>query len=32
MQRMDDIASPRRTKEIIQRHGFSFKKAWGKIF
>ncbi|MEI0736701.1 16S rRNA (adenine(1518)-N(6)/adenine(1519)-N(6))-dimethyltransferase RsmA [Paenibacillus sp. JTLBN-2024] len=32
MQRMDDIASPRRTKEIIQRHGFSFKKSLGQNF
>jgi len=32
MHRMDDIASPRRTKEIIQRHGFSFKKSLGQNF
>ncbi|WP_407074391.1 16S rRNA (adenine(1518)-N(6)/adenine(1519)-N(6))-dimethyltransferase RsmA [Paenibacillus lacisoli] len=29
---MDDIATPRRTKEIIQRHGFSFKKSLGQNF
>lgn len=27
-----DIATPVRTKEILEKHGFSFKKAWGKIF
>lgn len=32
MNGMDDIASPRRTKEIIQRHGFSFKKSLGQNF
>lgn len=29
---MQDIATPRRTKEIIQRHGFSFKKSLGQNF
>ncbi|WMT41050.1 16S rRNA (adenine(1518)-N(6)/adenine(1519)-N(6))-dimethyltransferase RsmA [Paenibacillus sp. D2_2] len=28
----EDIATPRRTKEIIQRHGFSFKKSLGQNF
>lgn len=28
----EDVSTPRRTKEIIQRHGFSFKKVWGKTF
>ncbi|MFP4978580.1 16S rRNA (adenine(1518)-N(6)/adenine(1519)-N(6))-dimethyltransferase RsmA [Paenibacillus sp. CN-4] len=28
----EDIASPRRTKEIINRHGFSFKKSLGQNF
>ncbi|GIP30640.1 ribosomal RNA small subunit methyltransferase A [Paenibacillus sp. J23TS9] len=32
MNGMDGIASPRRTKEIIQRHGFSFKKSLGQNF
>lgn len=32
MNGMDDIATPRRTKEIIQRHGFSFKKSLGQNF
>ncbi|MDO7908562.1 16S rRNA (adenine(1518)-N(6)/adenine(1519)-N(6))-dimethyltransferase RsmA [Paenibacillus sp. JX-17] len=32
MKSMDDIATPRRTKEIIQRHGFSFKKSLGQNF
>lgn len=27
-----DIASPSRTKEILQRHGFSFKKSLGQNF
>ena len=29
---MDEIATPRRTKEIIARHGFSFKKSLGQNF
>ncbi|WP_329808583.1 rRNA adenine N-6-methyltransferase family protein, partial [Paenibacillus polymyxa] len=29
---IQDIATPRRTKEIIQRHGFSFKKSLGQNF
>lgn len=32
MTRIDDISTPRRTKEIIQRHGFSFKKSLGQNF
>ena len=32
MNRIDDISTPRRTKEIIQRHGFSFKKSLGQNF
>lgn len=32
MKEIDDIATPRRTKEIIQRHGFSFKKSLGQNF
>ncbi|HEY4390301.1 MAG TPA: 16S rRNA (adenine(1518)-N(6)/adenine(1519)-N(6))-dimethyltransferase RsmA [Paenibacillus sp.] len=28
----EDIATPRRTKEIILRHGFSFKKSLGQNF
>ncbi|WP_055105381.1 16S rRNA (adenine(1518)-N(6)/adenine(1519)-N(6))-dimethyltransferase RsmA [Paenibacillus ihumii] len=28
----EDISTPRRTKEIIQRHGFSFKKSLGQNF
>lgn len=32
MKERDDIATPRRTKEIIQRHGFSFKKSLGQNF
>lgn len=26
------ISSPVRTKEIIQRYGFSFKKVWDRTF
>ncbi|QJC50177.1 16S rRNA (adenine(1518)-N(6)/adenine(1519)-N(6))-dimethyltransferase RsmA [Paenibacillus albicereus] len=29
---MSDVATPRRTKEIIERHGFSFKKSLGQNF
>ncbi|MCM3786484.1 16S rRNA (adenine(1518)-N(6)/adenine(1519)-N(6))-dimethyltransferase RsmA [Neobacillus mesonae] len=29
---MDEIATPRRTKEIIAKHGFSFKKSLGQNF
>ncbi|MCM3262427.1 16S rRNA (adenine(1518)-N(6)/adenine(1519)-N(6))-dimethyltransferase RsmA [Paenibacillus lautus] len=29
---MEDISTPRRTKEIISRHGFSFKKSLGQNF
>lgn len=29
---IQDIATPRRTKDIIQRHGFSFKKSLGQNF
>ncbi|MFF3924340.1 16S rRNA (adenine(1518)-N(6)/adenine(1519)-N(6))-dimethyltransferase RsmA [Paenibacillus lactis] len=32
MNRMEDISTPRRTKEIIARHGFSFKKSLGQNF
>ncbi|WP_028591680.1 16S rRNA (adenine(1518)-N(6)/adenine(1519)-N(6))-dimethyltransferase RsmA [Paenibacillus massiliensis] len=32
MKGFEDIATPRRTKEIIQRHGFSFKKSLGQNF
>ncbi|WP_433944851.1 16S rRNA (adenine(1518)-N(6)/adenine(1519)-N(6))-dimethyltransferase RsmA [Paenibacillus sp. SN-8-1] len=32
MSRMEDISTPKRTKEIIQRHGFSFKKSLGQNF
>lgn len=32
MHSMDEIATPRRTKEIIHRHGFSFKKSLGQNF
>ncbi|MEK3732776.1 MULTISPECIES: 16S rRNA (adenine(1518)-N(6)/adenine(1519)-N(6))-dimethyltransferase RsmA [Paenibacillus] len=32
MTRIEDISTPRRTKEIIQRHGFSFKKSLGQNF
>ncbi|MFB5269009.1 16S rRNA (adenine(1518)-N(6)/adenine(1519)-N(6))-dimethyltransferase RsmA [Paenibacillus enshidis] len=32
MKGLEDIATPRRTKEIIQRHGFSFKKSLGQNF
>jgi len=32
MNRMEDISTPRRTKEIITRHGFSFKKSLGQNF
>lgn len=28
----EDISTPRRTKEMIQRHGFSFKKSLGQNF
>ncbi|WP_334078056.1 16S rRNA (adenine(1518)-N(6)/adenine(1519)-N(6))-dimethyltransferase RsmA [Paenibacillus sanfengchensis] len=28
----EEVATPRRTKEIIQRHGFSFKKSLGQNF
>ncbi|MBO1913762.1 16S rRNA (adenine(1518)-N(6)/adenine(1519)-N(6))-dimethyltransferase, partial [Microvirga sp. 3-52] len=27
-----DIATPARTKEILERHGFSFKKSLGQNF
>ncbi|USB34937.1 16S rRNA (adenine(1518)-N(6)/adenine(1519)-N(6))-dimethyltransferase RsmA [Paenibacillus sp. YPG26] len=29
---MEEISTPKRTKEIIQRHGFSFKKSLGQNF
>ncbi|WP_209853008.1 16S rRNA (adenine(1518)-N(6)/adenine(1519)-N(6))-dimethyltransferase RsmA [Paenibacillus sediminis] len=29
---MEEIATPKRTKEIIHRHGFSFKKSLGQNF
>ncbi|MGG3279019.1 16S rRNA (adenine(1518)-N(6)/adenine(1519)-N(6))-dimethyltransferase RsmA [Paenibacillus solani] len=32
MSRTEDISTPRRTKEIIARHGFSFKKSLGQNF
>lgn len=32
MSRIEDISTPRRTKEIISRHGFSFKKSLGQNF
>lgn len=32
MSRNEDISTPRRTKDIIQRHGFSFKKSLGQNF
>jgi 16S rRNA (adenine1518-N6/adenine1519-N6)-dimethyltransferase len=32
MNDIDDIATPRRTKDIIRRHGFSFKKSLGQNF
>ncbi|WP_276575527.1 16S rRNA (adenine(1518)-N(6)/adenine(1519)-N(6))-dimethyltransferase RsmA [Paenibacillus sp. YPG26] len=32
MSRMEEISTPKRTKEIIQRHGFSFKKSLGQNF
>ncbi|MFD1131509.1 16S rRNA (adenine(1518)-N(6)/adenine(1519)-N(6))-dimethyltransferase RsmA [Paenibacillus provencensis] len=32
MKNIDEIATPRRTKEIIARHGFSFKKSLGQNF
>ncbi|WP_054956711.1 16S rRNA (adenine(1518)-N(6)/adenine(1519)-N(6))-dimethyltransferase RsmA [Paenibacillus dakarensis] len=32
MTRIEDISTPRRTKEIISRHGFSFKKSLGQNF
>lgn len=28
----EDVSTPRRTKEIIQRYGFSFKKSLGQNF
>ncbi|CAJ1004616.1 hypothetical protein BSPP4475_20280 [Brevibacillus aydinogluensis] len=27
-----DIATPTRTREILEKYGFSFKKAWDKTF
>lgn len=32
MNKREDISTPRRTKEIINRHGFSFKKSLGQNF
>ncbi|MBP2002694.1 16S rRNA (adenine1518-N6/adenine1519-N6)-dimethyltransferase [Paenibacillus shirakamiensis] len=32
MSKIEDVSTPRRTKEIIQRHGFSFKKSLGQNF
>lgn len=32
MTRIEEISTPRRTKEIISRHGFSFKKSLGQNF
>ncbi|AYB47239.1 16S rRNA (adenine(1518)-N(6)/adenine(1519)-N(6))-dimethyltransferase RsmA [Paenibacillus lautus] len=32
MSRIEDISTPKRTKEIISRHGFSFKKSLGQNF
>lgn len=32
MSRTEDISTPSRTKEIISRHGFSFKKSLGQNF
>ncbi|OAB42745.1 16S rRNA (adenine(1518)-N(6)/adenine(1519)-N(6))-dimethyltransferase RsmA [Paenibacillus glacialis] len=32
MNELDSIATPRRTKDIIRRHGFSFKKSLGQNF
>lgn len=32
MANREDISTPRRTKEIIQKHGFSFKKSLGQNF
>lgn len=32
MSMKEDVSTPRRTKEIIQRHGFSFKKSLGQNF
>ena len=32
MEETIEIATPKRTKEIIQRHGFSFKKSLGQNF
>ncbi|MEC0094144.1 16S rRNA (adenine(1518)-N(6)/adenine(1519)-N(6))-dimethyltransferase RsmA [Paenibacillus macquariensis] len=32
MNDLDSIATPRRTKDIIRRHGFSFKKSLGQNF
>lgn len=32
MNELDNIATPRRTKDIIRRHGFSFKKSLGQNF
>lgn len=32
MNKREDISTPKRTKEIISRHGFSFKKSLGQNF
>lgn len=32
MNKREDVSTPRRTKEIIKRHGFSFKKSLGQNF
>lgn len=32
MNNREDVSTPRRTKEIISRHGFSFKKSLGQNF
>lgn len=32
MNKREDVSTPRRTKEIINRHGFSFKKSLGQNF
>lgn len=32
MEVREDVSTPRRTKEIIERHGFSFKKSLGQNF
>ncbi|MBA9087576.1 16S rRNA (adenine1518-N6/adenine1519-N6)-dimethyltransferase [Fontibacillus solani] len=32
MNKREDVSTPRRTKEIISRHGFSFKKSLGQNF